>query len=120
MIMSLSLLIRRVFRRQLTVAGKKAKILSLQINTSPIYITDIEPGWRPADENELKLFVENYKPAGWLSIHGIGRNSTPTMFGPMLAVYQTRKRGVKKIDQNPIWGLERGSMILFVEKSEAA
>jgi len=118
--MSLSLLIRRVFKRQLTIAGKKVKILSLQINTSPIYIIDMEPGWRPADESELKLFVERYKPTRWLSIHGIGRNSTPTIFGPMFPVYQTRKGGVEKIDQNPIWGLEPNSIILFVEKSEPA
>jgi len=113
--MSLSLLVKRIFRRQLIIAGKRVKILSLQINTSPIYLID-EPGWRPADKRELALFAKKYKPAGWFPpVHGVGREFKPTMFGPMAAVYQIRKGNVKQIDQNPIWGLEPGTMILFIE-----
>lgn len=119
--MSLKLVCRALFRRPLYLGDKEVTIQSLQINTSPAVLVDPENCTqdRPANREELEMFAKKYNPSFWHpDILGIEPAVSPSIFGMLARVYKTSGGAVEDVLYNPIWGLPRDSLILFVKNTE--
>lgn len=108
----------RVLKRPLKVGDKEFELVSLSCATSPGYIAkeDYYPGHIVANENELAMFFEKFKPSSWMQIHGV--NSTDiikSMFGPIAKVFKTNGLKVEGVQVNLFHGLPAGTIILFVK-----
>ena len=119
--MGFRLLIRTILKTPLCVNGREVEIISLaNLGMSPATILRDDgfyPGWRPASKEELASFAKTYHPARWYhDIFGIGENVEPTTFGPIAPLFKVSGRAAIPANQNPMWGLPQGSLILFVKK----
>lgn len=119
--MSFSLLFRAFLKIPLYINTREAEIISLaSLGTSPAMMLkdDFYPGWRPANQEELASFAKKYHPARWYpDIFGVGENIlTPTIFGPLAPIFKVSGRAAIPANQNPVWGLPQGTLVLFIKK----
>lgn len=112
------------FKRSFRLENKEATIIGVALSTSPTLLLDEDfyPGWRVAEPEDLELFARRYKRFGgkrWLPpIHALDREIKTTVFGGMTKLYETDGEGrIKQARQNPIWGVPRGTLFLFIRKA---
>ncbi len=105
------------FPEWLVVDGKKMQVRSLAINTSPSVLNKPDDtGVRAANKEELQAFVKVFGPFRLLRVHGVDSESKNSMFGPISVLWFTRGKKVEQAEQNLVWGMETGTLILWVKE----
>lgn len=116
--MSLRLMIRGILGRSVYLGELEVKIYRMEAGCSPSVLIMAEncKQDRPANKEELEAFAKKYKPSWWYpDIFGIEKGTSgPTPFGRIVEVYHIKGKRVERVPYNPIWGLPRNSLVLFV------